>query len=127
MDYFPQTSVWVGGGQPESVAIEGDSSLQVLDSEGDDGDSWLHDVLRKVMLQVATSPDESGGAQDMRTTCLPARFYGRDDPQAYLVRGGGTVAPTSDDFEVVMRRRFGDELGRVQVKRGRPAAQAEAG
>jgi len=40
---------------------------------------------------------------------------GRDNPDAYLVRGGGTIAPAGEDFDAVMRRRFGDELGRVQA------------
>jgi phthalate 4,5-dioxygenase len=42
---------------------------------------------------------------------------GRDEPGAYLVRGGGTVAPVDEAFDDVMRRRFGDELGRVRQKR----------
>ncbi|WP_038208933.1 Rieske 2Fe-2S domain-containing protein [Xenophilus azovorans] len=41
---------------------------------------------------------------------------GRDDPQAYLVRGGGTVAPAGDDFDAVMLRRFGDDMGRVRAE-----------
>lgn len=45
---------------------------------------------------------------------------GVDDPGAYHVRGGGTIAPAGADFDSVMRERFGDELGRVQT------AQAEA-
>jgi phthalate 4,5-dioxygenase len=40
---------------------------------------------------------------------------GRDEPDAYLVRGGGIVAPAGEDFEAVMRRRFGDGLGRVKT------------
>ena len=39
---------------------------------------------------------------------------GRDDPQAFHVRGGGTVAPATDTFEQVMQRRFADEFGRVR-------------
>ncbi|HMN78295.1 MAG TPA: Rieske 2Fe-2S domain-containing protein [Burkholderiaceae bacterium] len=46
---------------------------------------------------------------------------GRDDPQAYLVRGGGVVASASDDFDTVMRRRFGDEFGRVHSGEITPA------
>jgi nitrite reductase/ring-hydroxylating ferredoxin subunit len=39
---------------------------------------------------------------------------GADDPEAYHVRGGGTIAPEEADFDSVMRQRFGDEFGRVQ-------------
>ena len=38
---------------------------------------------------------------------------GAEDPSAYMVRGGGTIAPVEADFDSVMRQRFGDELGRI--------------
>ena len=49
---------------------------------------------------------------------------GRDDPAAYLVRGGGTIAPATDEFDAVMRRRFGDEMGRVVPEQKQAAAAA---
>ncbi|TFZ02553.1 ring-hydroxylating oxygenase subunit alpha [Ramlibacter henchirensis] len=61
--------------------------------------------FRRLMLEAAAQV--AGGA------AAPAA----DNPQAYLVRGGGTIAPATEDFEAVMRRRFGDELGRVEVDR----------
>jgi phthalate 4,5-dioxygenase oxygenase subunit len=39
---------------------------------------------------------------------------GAEEPSAYMVRGGGTVAPVNADFDAVMRQRFGDELGRIR-------------
>jgi phthalate 4,5-dioxygenase oxygenase subunit len=49
---------------------------------------------------------------------------GRDDPGAYLVRGGGVIAPAAEDFDAVMRRRFADELGRVPARAQAGDAQA---
>jgi hypothetical protein len=41
---------------------------------------------------------------------------GVDEPAAYQVRGGGQIAPVEEDFETVMLRRFGDEIGRIVPK-----------
>jgi phthalate 4,5-dioxygenase len=53
---------------------------------------------------------------------------GADDPESYLVRGGGIVAPAAANFDEVMRLRFGNATGHVHettpVVATDPAAQS---
>lgn len=58
--------------------------------------------FRRLMLESARTLAEGGTP------------LGRDDPQAYLVRGGAIVAPAQAGLDEAMTMRFGDALGRVR-------------